>query len=90
MQRVEITVHGRVHGVCFRYFIKEEAIKLGLKGYVRNIQGDNVEIVSEGEEQAIKELIKLARKGPPLATVLEIDINYYNPIGEFKGFTINY
>ena len=88
MQRVEIVVHGRVQGVCFRYFIKEKAMDIGLNGYVRNLEGDKVEIVAEGTEEKIREIIKHARIGPPLARVLEINIDYSEPTNEYKNFSI--
>jgi acylphosphatase len=60
---VKITIHGRVQGVFFRAFVKETAERLGIKGYVRNTD-DSVEIIAEGGEEAINELIKECKMGP--------------------------
>lgn len=87
---LEITVQGRVQGVCFRYFVKQEANKLNIKGYVRNVDDDKVEIVAEGEESALKELINLSKKGPPMAHVIKQNINYFNYQGNFKDFRITH
>ena len=89
MKRAHIIVYGRVHGVFFRWNTQRVANKLGITGWVRNIPGA-VEIVAEGEEKAIKELISFCKKGPALARVDNIDISYGNPTGEFTGFEIRY
>jgi acylphosphatase len=71
---VKIIVSGRVQGVSFRNFIYENAVILGLVGYVKNLDVDKVEIVCEGDSEKIKELIKLARKGPRLSYVEKVSI----------------
>lgn len=90
MKQVEIIVKGRVQGVGFRYFIQEKAIKLNLKGWIKNEDYDKVCIIAEGSEDSIKELINLSRKGPSLATVFDTDINYLEATEEFSDFTIRY
>lgn len=90
MQRLEITIHGRVQGVCFRYYTKDKAQKLGLKGYVRNANYDRVEIVAEGGESSIKQLLEFAKKGPPSAHVTECTVDYHKATGEFDNFSIRY
>ena len=55
--RVHMTVDGRVQGVCFRMATKEEAVRLGLTGWVRNLRDGRVEIVAEGDQAAIIDLV---------------------------------
>jgi len=74
MQRVCIIVHGMVQGVFFRSNTKRMALSLGLKGYVKNMSDDTVEIVAEGTEDKIKELIVFCKKGPEAAEVKKIDV----------------
>jgi len=81
MKRVHIIISGYVQGVCFRYFTKIKARKLGLKGFVRNVPNGDVEVVAEGNEKEINELIDFCRKGPMLSCVANLKIEY----GEFKG-----
>ena len=87
--RVHITVHGKVQGVFFRDFAKREAGKLGLTGWVKNM--DNVvEIVAEGDKMKLRELILECQKGPPIAKVEKVDYEWEEYTGKFTNFFINY
>lgn len=90
MQRVHIIVHGTVQGVFFRDNTKKEALSLGLKGYVRNMDDGCVEVVAEGEEDKIKELIEFCNKGPEAAAVEKADIKFGEATNEFEGFEVRY
>lgn len=56
-------VRGRVQGVGFRWFVHREAAELGLRGWVRNTDAGDVEIVAAGEAEDIAELRAELRKG---------------------------
>jgi|TARA_B100001971_G_C18122146_1_gene500024 acylphosphatase len=88
MKRIHIIVKGSVQGVFFRSNTKETAIKLGLKGYVKNLDGGSVEIVAEGNEDEINELIEFCKKGPGSAQVEDVEIEFEKPKIEFKSFEI--
>ena len=90
MKRVHITVSGMVQGVFFRHNTNIAANKLGLKGYVRNKEHDSVEVVAEGPEDKLKELIAFCRKGPEGARVDKIKVEYEELKNEFDGFCIRY
>jgi acylphosphatase len=79
-----------VQGVSYRAFIQEEASALGLTGYVRNLPDGNVEIVAEGEESAIDELIAAAKKGPALAHVRQVQTERSAALGHFTRFDVRY
>ncbi len=85
-----ITVAGRVQGVGFRYFTRDVAKKLGLKGYVRNLPDGTVEIVAEGDEEKLRKLLEEVEKGPPLAEVTHIRYQFEDKEGGFKDFEIEY
>ena len=89
-KRMQITVSGRVQGVSFRAYAQREARNLGLLGYVRNLPGDNVEMIAEGEESALQSLLEWARKGPPLADVAGVQVQYSEPSGGLRDFEIRY
>lgn len=57
-------VRGRVQGVGFRWFVHREASELELKGWVRNTEDGEVEVVVAGDEQALNELRDSLRRGP--------------------------
>ncbi len=87
-KRVHLYVSGRVQGVFFRAHTKETAERLGLRGFVRNLPDGRVEIVAEGEEEALRELIDFAHRGPPLARVTGVEEHWEDPTGEFADFSI--
>jgi acylphosphatase len=66
-RRVRVT--GRVQGVFFRAWTREQAEDLGVKGWVRNCSDGSVEAHLEGDADAVVGLIDLLRKGPPGARV---------------------
>ncbi len=62
-------VSGRVQGVGFRWFVKEEARRLELRGWVRNDPNGDVLLAASGGTDALEELESLVRMGPPGAEV---------------------
>jgi len=88
--RVHLKISGRVQGVCFRHFCREQAEQIGLKGFVRNNDDGSVEAVAEGSAEAVREFIAWCRRGPPLAVVKAYEEKYEPPTGEFASFTIGY
>jgi len=89
-RRLHCVVKGRVQGVCYRMFACEEAMGLGLTGWVRNVPDGSVEILAEGDPAALEKFLKICMEGPPLARVSKIDHNYSDATGEFKTFEITY
>ncbi|ADN51164.1 acylphosphatase [Vulcanisaeta distributa] len=91
MKRVHVLVRGVVQGVGFRAFVRRNAKRLGVKGFVRNLpDGFTVEIVAEGPDDAIEQLISIVGKGPPGAIVEDVEVNYEEPRNEFNDFEILY
>ena len=74
MKCFHLIVSGRVQGVFFRDNTRRKAIALGLKGYAKNLPDGNVEVVAEGKEDKLKELIEFIRKGPGVAKIENIEI----------------
>jgi acylphosphatase len=74
MATLRIVVSGRVQGVYFRASAKEEAMKLGINGWVRNTKEGNVELEAEGGEEALNAFVDWCRKGPSSAEVAHISI----------------
>ncbi|MDW8479973.1 MAG: acylphosphatase [Xanthomonadales bacterium] len=67
--RRRFLVSGRVQGVFFRASTAEEAGRLGLRGFARNLADGRVEVVAEGEAEALEALARWLWRGPPLARV---------------------
>jgi acylphosphatase len=91
MARLSVTVHGRVQGVSFRYFVRNVARELGLKGYVCNLaSGDAVEIKAEGDKPRLDRLLGQLKIGPPGASVENVDIDWSDYTGQFDNFSMRY
>ena len=89
-KRVHIFVSGRVQGVFFRANSKHFAEKLGLTGWVRNLEDGRVEIVAEGEEEKLREFVALVKRGPITAKVEGAEVEWLQALSEFKDFQIRY
>ncbi len=72
---VRIQVFGRVQGVGFRYFTRQRAMALGLRGRASNLADGSVEVLAIGESSDVEQLIQWLRQGPPSATVGRIVVN---------------
>jgi acylphosphatase len=57
-------IQGRVQGVGFRWFVHREASELDLRGWVRNTEDGDVEVVAHGEASDLAELRASLRRGP--------------------------
>jgi acylphosphatase len=90
IRRVQIVVTGLVQGVYYRYHTKKEADKQGLSGVVRNLPTGQVEIIAEGDEAALHELVEWSRRGPRGADVERLEIDWQEPSREFTGFSVLY
>lgn len=88
LKQVHLRVRGRVQGVFFRASTQREARRLGLTGWVRNRNDNSVEMVAEGEETGIKDLIAWAQHGPSAARVERVDIRWRSFAGDFFDFRI--
>ena len=89
-ERATITIRGKVQGVFFRKYALEKAQSLLLNGFVHNAPDGTVVIVAEGPNEDIKSLASWCQKGPPLAEVAHMDIQWTPATGEFLGFRIHY
>lgn len=89
MKRIDAVISGRVQGVGFREFVRHEATSRGLGGYVRNSDdGQRVEVVAEGEEQVLEDLLVSLRRGPRFAVVEEVDVTFSDAGRGFSRFSV--
>jgi len=88
--RAHVYVSGRVQGVFFRSETEYEAVRRNVCGWVKNLPDGRVEAVFEGEKEAVKELLEFCKRGPRGARVSEVEVNWEEYRGEFKGFRIRY
>jgi acylphosphatase len=69
-----VLVRGRVQGVGYRAWVEEEALRLGLEGWVRNRRDGAVEAVFSGADDVVAQMIEACRRGPSPARVDAVDI----------------
>lgn len=88
MKRYKITVTGDVQGVFFRHHATKKAKHLGLNGWIRNEADGQVNIIAEGEEDALKDFVDWAWEGSPLSEVEDVAVEKEGATGEFTEFQI--
>jgi acylphosphatase len=64
MMVLHFLIQGRVQGVGFRWFVHREASELDLRGWVRNTEEGDVEVVASGTAEDLAELRASLRRGP--------------------------
>ena len=69
---VRVQVFGLVQGVCFRVSARDEALRLGVRGWVRNRRDGGVEALYQGPPEAVDRLVAWSNAGPPGARVDEV------------------
>jgi acylphosphatase len=85
---VTILVTGQVQGVFYRASTLEQAQRLGLTGWVKNLADGGVEIVAEGPRWALEQLVEWAKVGPPAAEVEHVSARYGAHRSEYRTFMI--
>jgi len=69
---LHLVVKGRVQGVWFRQSTLEQSESSGVTGWVQNLPNGDVEVMVQGEENAVRQMETWLSQGPPLATVAEV------------------
>ncbi len=88
VKRLHIVVHGIVQGVFFRANTVSTAKGLGLTGWVRNRNDGSVEIIAEGKQDKLIELLEWCKNGGPASAKVEkVDYNWEEAKNEFKAFS---
>lgn len=88
MQRLCATIHGRVQGVGFRYYVIESVRDLNLTGWVRNRYDGSVEVLAEGSREDLYQLLLHLKRGSRSSNVIQVSEKWLQATGEFSRFTI--
>ena len=89
-KRFHAYISGRVQGVFFRWETKDLANKLKIKGWAKNLRDGRVEVVAEGEEEALRKLEQFLHKGPTYARVTKVELEWEQFKNEFDQFFVKY
>ena len=87
MKTIRLTIKGKVQGVFYRATAKDVADQLGVKGWIKNLPDNNVEIRATASEELLQKLIAWCKQGPPKARVQDVIVEELS-LEEFSGFRI--
>ena len=88
LKRAHLFISGRVQGVNFRYYTRQQAQSLGVTGWVRNLLDRRVEAICEGDEISVQQMIEWCYQGPSAARVDHVETHWEEPTGQFSSFEI--
>jgi len=84
---VRVYITGTVQGIFFRAFVKENAERQNVKGFVRNLDDGRVEIFLEGDSDNVNKMIELCQKGPRHSQIRNVEIKPER-FQDFKVFKV--
>ena len=85
LKTCHLTIRGRVQGVGFRAYMRHEATRHGVAGWVRNRRDGSVEAVLQGTPEAVQAVVEWARRGgPPSGRVTDLEVR--DTEGTYEGF----
>ena len=90
IMQLHIIISGDVQGVFFRAGVQNEAKKLGLAGWVRNLPDGSVEALAEGEKGKLEKLLEWCSHGPAGASVSKVEHKWLEKEEGLKNFRIRY
>ena len=85
---VKMKITGKVQGVGFRYFVLQQAQKLGINGWVSNKPNGDVEALAQGEKADLERFISKVKEGPSFSRVEDVSLNWVNEADQYFGFEI--
>ena len=83
-------ITGYVQGVGYRFFALRAAARHQVQGTVRNLEDGRVEVIAEGEREAMDEFKKDLATGPSMAKIIEIDETDLQVTGLYRDFRIDH
>ena len=81
-------ISGLVQGVGFRYFTYQEALTLGIHGYVKNLVNGNVEVYAEGSRSQLEAFLERLKEGPRFGSVDKVELHWDDYMGRYDTFFI--
>jgi acylphosphatase len=87
MPTVHLIIKGKVQGVFFRASAKDVADDIGVKGWVKNTEEGDVEVMGTGTDEQIQAFIQWCKTGPRRAVVTGVEITYVDQ-ANFKSFDV--
>jgi acylphosphatase len=86
---VRLYISGTVQGIFFRRFVKDNADKLDVKGFVRNLEDGRIEVFLEGEQENVENMISICNRGPAHSNLRKVE-EKEEKLQDFSEFKILY
>ena len=86
--RRRVKVHGAVQGVYFRNATRREASRTGVSGWAENCPDGSVEVVMEGDEYAIEQMISFLKSNPGRSRVDDVEVEEEDEWEGLVGFEV--
>lgn len=87
---VYMKASGRVQGVGFRFFVRQQATAFGLTGWVRNRADGSVEIHAEGDRELLEAFAARVERGPTFGRVDDLTVEWIEATGSYYSFDIEF
>ena len=84
---VRVYIEGTVQGIFFRGFVKENAERHNVKGFVRNLEDGRIEVFLEGNNDDVDKMVELCKKGPKHSDIKNVEVKP-EKFQDFKTFKI--
>lgn len=84
---IRLYIKGSVQGIFYRAFVKENAEKHNLKGFVRNLEDGRVEVFLEGDSEKVNQMVELCKQGPKNCKIENMEIKEER-FQDFKNFKV--
>jgi acylphosphatase len=84
---IRVYLTGTVQDVFFRAFVKENAERYNVKGFIRNLEDGRIEIFLEGNIDDVNKMLELCKKGPKNSIIRGFEIKD-EKFQDFKNFKI--
>ena len=84
---IRIFITGSVQGMFFRQFVKDQAEKINIRGFIRNLEDGRIEIFIEGNKDSVDKMLEICKNGPPHAKIRSIE-EKPEAFQDFKEFKI--
>jgi len=84
---IRLYISGIVQGIFFRGFVKENAEKYNVKGFIRNLEDGRVEIFLEGDVNDVNKMIEICKTGPKHSQIKNVE-EKEERFQDFKTFKV--
>lgn len=84
---VRVYIEGTIQGIFFRTFVKENAERHNVKGFVRNLEDGRVEAFLEGNQEDVDKMVELCKVGPKHSIIKKVEVKE-EKLQDFKTFKI--